>query len=132
MNAPASSPGSPTGRGPVVRPPVHVQPKGWGHELWIHNDARYCGKLLFVKAGKRCSLHFHRKKYETFFVQSGRITMRLRHRDGREESFEMKKGDCLEIPQGTAHQFAALEDCELFEFSTQHFEDDSHRIEKGD
>jgi hypothetical protein len=26
----------------------------------------------------------------------------------------------------------ALEDSELFEFSTQHFESDSHRIEKGD
>jgi mannose-6-phosphate isomerase-like protein (cupin superfamily) len=44
----------------------------------------------------------------------------------------MKKGDCLEIPQGTAHQFTAIEACELFEFSTQHFEEDSVRIEKGD
>jgi hypothetical protein len=26
----------------------------------------------------------------------------------------------------------ALEDSELFEFSTQHFEDDSYRIIKGD
>ena len=26
----------------------------------------------------------------------------------------------------------ALEDTELFEFSTQHFDEDSHRLEKGD
>jgi len=26
----------------------------------------------------------------------------------------------------------ALEDTELFEFSTQHFDSDSHKIEKGD
>jgi len=26
----------------------------------------------------------------------------------------------------------ALEDCELFEFSTQHFDEDSYRIQKGD
>jgi len=26
----------------------------------------------------------------------------------------------------------ALEDTELFEFSTQHFDEDSHRIKKGD
>ena len=29
-------------------------------------------------------------------------------------------------------QMEALEDTELFEFSTQHFDEDSHRIEKGD
>lgn len=119
-------------RRPPIRAPVHLQPKGWGHEVWIHNDERYCGKILVVKAGKRCSLHFHAKKHETFYVQSGRLRMRLRHRDGREESFEMKKGDILEIEPGTAHQFTGIEDAELFEFSTQHFEDDSIRIEKGD
>jgi len=128
MTSGTSSSNSP----PFVRPPVRIVPKGWGHELWIHNDERYCGKLLFVKAGKRCSLHFHGKKYETFFVQSGSVRMRLRRKDGREETFDMKKGDCLEIPQGTAHQFTGIEDCELFEFSTQHFDEDSHRIEKGD
>lgn len=132
MTAPASPDAQDSPSGPRVRAPVHLQPKGWGHEVWIHNDARYCGKLLHLKAGKRCSLHYHKRKYETFYVQSGRLTMRLRHRDGREETFEMKKGDCLEIPQGTAHQFTGVEDCELFEFSTQHFEEDSIRIEKGD
>jgi len=122
----------PDGSRPPLRQPVHLQPKGWGHEVWIHNDERYCGKILVVKAGRRCSLHFHRRKHETFYVQSGRVRMRLRHPDGREESFEMRKGDILEIAPGTAHQFTGIEECELFEFSTQHFEDDSVRIEKGD
>lgn len=116
----------------VVRGPVHVQPKGWGQEVWIHNDALYCGKLLSLKADKRCSLHFHKKKHETFYVQSGRLTMRLRHSDGREESFIMNPADILEITPGLAHQFTGITDCEIFEFSTQHFEDDSYRIEKGD
>ena len=119
---------------PPVRGPVHLQPKGWGHEVWIHNDEKYCGKILVLKPGKRCSLHSHRRKHETFYVQSGRCSMRLRHPNGREETFEMKKGDILEITPGVAHQFTGLgdADCELFEFSTQHFEDDSYRIEKGD
>ncbi len=30
------------------------------------------------------------------------------------------------------HQMEALEDSELFEFSTQHLDADSHRLEKGD
>ncbi len=139
MNPAAPSPRSPTpgssatsAARAATRAPVHFQPKGWGHEVWIHNDERYCGKILVVKAGKRCSLHAHKVKYETFYVQSGSVSMRLRHPGGQEETFVMKKGDCLEIPQGTAHQFTGIEDCELFEFSTQHFEDDSYRIEKGD
>ncbi len=116
----------------AVREPVHFQPKGWGHEVWIHNDQRYCGKILAVRAGKKCSLHFHKKKYETFYIQSGRVHMRLRHPDGSEEEFEMKQGDVLELPQGTAHQFTGIEDAEIFEFSTEHFEEDSYRLEKGD
>jgi len=115
-----------------VRGPVHIQPKGWGHEVWIHNDERYCGKILVVKQGKRCSLHFHKKKYETFYLQKGRVEMRLRHPDGREETFVMEPGEVLELSQGMAHQFTALEDAEIMEFSTQHFEEDSHRLEPGD
>jgi hypothetical protein len=30
------------------------------------------------------------------------------------------------------HQMFAIEDTELFEFSTEHFEDDSYRIKPGD
>ena len=41
-------------------------------------------------------------------------------------------GDAFEIPRGRRHQMTALEDSELFEFSTEHFEDDSYRVEKGD
>ena len=34
----------------IIKPKI-VQ-KGWGEEVWIHNDEEYCGKLLrFFKAG---------------------------------------------------------------------------------
>jgi hypothetical protein len=38
----------------------------------------------------------------------------------------------MDITPGVVHQMVALEDAELFEFSTQHFDSDSHRIAKGD
>jgi len=38
----------------------------------------------------------------------------------------------MHIPTGMRHQFVALKDTELFEFSTTHFEEDSYRLEKGD
>jgi hypothetical protein len=44
----------------------------------------------------------------------------------------LNPGDKFHIYQGLKHQMIALEDTELFEFSTQHFDDDSIRIIKGD
>ena len=44
----------------------------------------------------------------------------------------LEPGDRFHVYRGLRHQMIALEDTELFEFSTQHFEDDSYRIFKGD
>ena len=41
-------------------------------------------------------------------------------------------GDNFHVQTGMRHQMTALEDTELFEFSTQHFDSDSYRIERGD
>ena len=42
------------------------------------------------------------------------------------------EGDKFHVPTGLKHQMFALKDTELFEFSTQHFDSDSNRIERGD
>jgi quercetin dioxygenase-like cupin family protein len=41
-------------------------------------------------------------------------------------------GDNFHVFRGLRHQMEAVEDTELFEFSTQHFDSDSYRIIKGD
>ena len=41
-------------------------------------------------------------------------------------------GDNFHVYTGLRHQMIALEDTELYEFSTQHFDEDSYRIIKGD
>ena len=41
-------------------------------------------------------------------------------------------GDKYYVYPGLRHQMQAREDTELFEFSTQHFDSDSNRIEPGD
>ncbi len=116
------------------RPPVNIVPKGWGRELWIANGDLYCGKLLEIRKGKKCSLHYHKLKTESFFLRSGRIKMRIKESPESEtiEEFELNAGDCMDIPPGLVHQMEAVEDAELFEFSTQHFDEDSHRIVRGD
>ena len=50
-----------------------------------------------------------------------------------EDSTIVKEGACITIERGQPHQLVALEDgSEIFEVSTQHFDEDSYRIRKGD
>tara|TARA_E500000318_G_scaffold16951_2_gene17219 strand:- start:6482 stop:6670 length:189 start_codon:yes stop_codon:yes gene_type:complete len=42
------------------------------------------------------------------------------------------EGDKFHVPRGLRHQMYALKDTLMFEFSTQHFDSDSFRIERGD
>jgi quercetin dioxygenase-like cupin family protein len=115
-----------------MKPEYHQ--KGWGYEMWIHNDADYCGKLLFFEKGKRCSYHYHKLKIETFYLQDGKMLIMHGDSDNYGEAKEtlLTAGDVFEVPIGLRHQMVALTDCNLFEFSTQHFEEDSYRVLKGD
>ena len=48
------------------------------------------------------------------------------------EELMLLPGQNFYVPTGLRHQMIALEDSELYEFSTQHFDYDSYRITKGD
>ncbi len=115
-----------------VIPEIHA--KGWGYEKWIVNSTLYCGKLLFFHKNKKCSFHFHKKKTETFYLQSGLLKVLHSFEDDISQAKEiiLNPGDSFHVPIGLRHQMIALENSELFEFSTQHFEEDSHRILRGD
>ncbi len=108
--------------------------KGWGYELWIVNKEEYCGKLLFFNAGKRCSWHYHKLKDETFYVQSGQLVLKYSEDNDIDNAdyIIMKPGDRFHVYKGLRHQIRAITDVELFEFSTQHFDEDSYRVYKGD
>lgn len=43
------------------------------------------------------------------------------------ETIPLDVGDSIQIQRGQKHQLIAIEDSELFEVSTQHFEEDSIR-----
>jgi len=108
--------------------------KGWGEEIWIVNISLYCGKKLILKEGKKCSIHYHRKKDETFYIQSGIVLMNLYPEGypGPKKRIIMTAGHSLHIKPGLIHRFLGLKDSVIFEFSTQHFENDTIRLLKGD
>lgn len=111
---------------------VKFVPKGWGFEKWICNSREYCGKLLYIVKGKKCSWHYHELKDETFYIQSGKILLKYSESDTPCFELVLTPGDSFHVYRGLRHQMIALEDTQLFEFSTQHFDSDSIRIEPGD
>ena len=95
---------------------------------------RTANKLLFFHQGKRCSWHYHKLKDEVFFLQSGELLVKFSEEDDIEKAEEvvLKPGDNFYVYPGLRHQMLALKPSELFEFSTEHFDEDSYRIIKGD
>lgn len=105
--------------------------KSWGYELiWATNE-KYCGKLLYFKnAGDKSSMHFHKNKDETWFVNAGQFKLRLVDLvtgDVREGT--IKEGDVVHNPPLQPHQLEALtNDAVIFEVSTEDDTDDTYRI----
>ncbi len=114
----------------------HYVSKGWGYEDWLVNKPDYCGKVLFLKKGKRLSWHYHKLKDETFYVHDGKLELKYGFMDDIESTATtttvLEPGDTFHIPIGLRHQLIALLDSHVFEFSTTHFDEDSYRIIKGD
>lgn len=107
--------------------------KGWGNELHIENNNDYCGKLLVFDKGKKFSMHYHVEKYETWYVQKGKLIFRWIHPTNADIIEDvLSEGDIVTIYQGISHQLEALEDSIIFETSTQDKIEDSYRVWKGD
>lgn len=110
----------------------HV-PKEWGYEKWIVNKPEYCGKLLKLDSGKFTSWHFHKLKDEVLFLHTGSLKILASNDDdiNLAEEVTLSPGEAFHVYRGLRHRIIALKDSEMFEFSTQHFDEDSHRILKG-
>ena len=108
-------------------------PKGWGHELIIVNNEKYCGKILVFKKGCSFSMHYHIIKQETWYVNKGSFFFSwIDTETGKLNEVSLFVGDVVTIPIGQPHQLKAKEDSEIFEISTTHYDYDSYRIWKGD
>ena len=113
---------------------IKFVPKGWGYEKWIVNKEEYCGKILFFAKGKKCSWHYHKLKDEVFYVRKGKLMVSYGEDDdiSRAERVILGEGENFHVKVGLRHEMYAVEDTEMFEFSTQHFDEDSIRVTAGD
>lgn len=117
-------------RGYGERPQVQ---KLWGQEDWVVNNEFYCGKVLYLRPGFQCSLHYHPVKNESFMVIQGKVGVEVRDGELAEMVIlDAKSQDVLDIPAGVAHRFWAIgEEALLVEFSTPHSDEDVVRLEES-
>jgi quercetin dioxygenase-like cupin family protein len=100
----------------------------------------------------RTSVHYHQLKDETFYIQAGKVWVyysdelaKLKELAKPDDNglvsqelyasltkITLNAGDTFYVPPRRVHQIMAVEDTELIEFSTKHFDEDSIRLIKGE
>ena len=109
--------------------------KGWGYELiWATNDL-YCGKIMvFEKVGSKFSMHFHKQKDESWFVNNGRFLLRwIDTESAKLNEQELRSGDTWHNPPLQPHQLVCMEPgSSVTEVSTADSVEDNYRIAPGD
>jgi cupin fold WbuC family metalloprotein len=111
--------------------PVIIVPKLWGYEKHLVNTNLYCGKILVaLPNGMACSVHYHKKKTETFHILRGRLHLQLFSLEGKlQEKTVLNPGESLTLAPLTPHRFWAVDElCEFIEVSTTDTPEDSYRL----
>ena len=107
--------------------------KGWGHELiWATND-RYCGKMMHFNTGARFSMHFHREKEETWYIQSGKFVVKwIDTKNANQHEQILVTGAVWHNPPCMPHQLICVEEGTVVEVSTPDSVEDNYRVMPGD
>ena len=93
-------------------------PRPWGKEILVAKTDRYTGKVLIrTHDGTRAGLQYHPTRDETFHVWTGRAIVYADRGDGVIERRELKPGDSVYVPAGTAHSVETIGVSIMFEAS---------------
>ena len=103
--------------------------RDWGTETLIHlAKGQWSMKKIFIKAGSKGGLQYHRIKNEASFLVYGELLIRYVN-EGKLLEKILTKGDSIHFPPSCIHQEEAITDCLLIEVSTPHA-NDRVRVEK--
>ena len=108
--------------------------KGWGHEYIFATNDKYCGKLLNFNKGAMFSMHFHKEKDESWFVNEGSFIVRwIDTKTATLFSQTLTQGMTWRNKPLLPHQLEALEDnSSITEVSTADSVEDNYRLIPGD
>jgi mannose-6-phosphate isomerase len=102
--------------------------KPWGWELIREQNENYVVKILHMYQNHKCSLQFHEKKHETFYVLNGTIKFVVGKNIDELNEIILTEGQSYTIEPNVIHRMEAIVDSTYLECSTN-FLDDVIRIE---
>ena len=99
--------------------------KIWGSTELLHANGVLEFHRIEYKKGGTCSKHLHRYKWNGFFVESGRMKIRVWQKDyDLVDETILEAGDFTRVKPGLYHSFEGLEDGVAFELYWAEFNHD--------
>ncbi len=106
--------------------------KEWGNEEIIVNNKDYCMKFLNFKKDKKFSMHFHSKKKETWYIDSGKFTLKwIDTNNANIHEKIIEKNEIIHLNVLTIHQLLCIEEGRIIEVSTEDDINDNFRVFPG-
>ena len=99
--------------------------KIWGQTELIHANGVLEFHRIEFKAGFKWSEHEHKYKFNGFFVESGKMLIRVwqdNDQDGLIDETILNPGDFTVVKPGMVHQFEGVEDGVAFELYWAEFD----------
>ena len=98
--------------------------KIWGSTELVHANGVLEFHRIEYRAGYKCSEHWHKTKWNGFYVESGRMLVRVWQddQDGLVDETVLEAGDFTQVKPGKVHQFEGLEDGVAFELYWAEFD----------
>ena len=92
--------------------------KSWGNTELVHANGVLEFHRIEYRAGYKCSEHYHKHKWNGFFVESGKMIVRVwqtADQEGLVDETMLGAGDFTQVKPGLVHQFEGVEDGVAFE-----------------
>ena len=92
--------------------------KIWGNTELVHANGVLEFHRIEYRAGYKCSEHYHKHKWNGFFVESGKMIVRVwqtADQEGLVDETMLGAGDFTQVKPGLVHQFEGVEDGVAFE-----------------
>ena len=112
---------------------MHKAGKIWGETRTIFSNGALELHRIEVRKGGTCSKHMHRFKWNGFFVESGKLKIKVWKNDySLVDETILEAGEATSVTPLEYHQFEALEDTVAFEWYWARFDpDDIQRENHG-
>jgi mannose-6-phosphate isomerase-like protein (cupin superfamily) len=105
-----------------------ISGKVWGQTKLIEANGVLELHRIDVVAGGKCSEHCHQSKWNGFYVESGKLLIRVwKEKYSLVDETILGPGDYTKVPPGEFHQFVALTDVVAYELYWAEFDHDDIR-----